>query len=480
MFEDNAKVCLDEAGRHGASYAEARFLSSRTRTATSDGSTFEVQNTSEATFGVRVLADGMWGFAAGTGITKQSCRKVAARAVRIARISAEMSMRKISLIDIPTVKGEYSSNFKKNPFEVEIDEINELLKNSVKLLRNESKRIKSALGSIFAFEEKKYIATSEGSSVFQRTIGCGPSLYGIAIVNGLPQRRSYPSSRGHNISTRGYEAVEEADLLGNSERIGKELLSLINSRGCPRGTTSLIIYGDLLSSHIHETVGHPTESDRAMDTEWDFAGSTFLTPEKRGSFSFASKIVNIVADATIPGGPGSYDFDDELVSGKRVSLIKDGIFDGYQTSRETAKELGIAESSGAMRAMTGVFLPLIRMTNINLEPGDWTANELVQDTRGGILATGASLAIFDQRRRTFIFSGEIGWRIENGELKEVIKNPIYHGSSTDIWQGCDAIAKDGWGGYGTSCGKGRPHQSMRVGHYSSQARFKNMRVGEPA
>ena len=180
MFEDNAKVCLDEAGRHGASYAEARFLSSRTRTATSDGSTFEVQNTSEATFGVRVLADGMWGFAAGTGITKQSCRKVAARAVRIARISAEMSMRKISLIDIPTVKGEYSSNFKKNPFEVEIDEINELLKNSVKLLRNESKRIKSALGSIFAFEEKKYIATSEGSSVFQRE---GPILPHGAITS---------------------------------------------------------------------------------------------------------------------------------------------------------------------------------------------------------------------------------------------------------------------------------------------------------
>ena len=476
MYEDYAELCIETASQEGATYVEARFMDYRNRLYTSDGKGVRTQETTEMTFGVRVIADGMWGFCGSNVTDRESCRKVAQRATRIAKIAATASNRKISLVPTPTIREEYRNSFQRNPFEVQLSEISDILVTSVKNLRNVSQSIKSATASIAAFDERKYVETSEGSEISQHIIGCGSSLQGVALAHGRPCRRSYPQSRPGTM-TRGFEQVKEENLPGEAERIGKEILELTKARKCPSGTTTLILQDDLLALQIHETIGHPTESDRALDTEWDFAGSTFLTPEKLARLEFGSELVNVVADATIPGGQGSYGFDDEAVKAKKVDIIKNGLFVGYQTSRETAADLKLSESSGAVRGMTGMHLPLIRMTNINLLPSDWTREEIVEDTKEGVMMISPVMEIFDQRRRTFTFGGEIGWKIEHGEVTQTLRYPVYNGRTAAFWHSCDAIAKDDWTPRGSGCGKGRPHQNVRVGHFCSQARFGNVWVG---
>lgn len=459
----------------GASYAELRVVSLNKRSISFNDEGFEFFDDVDVSFGVRVIADGSWGFCGSSVLETDSLKKTAERAVKVARVAASINREKVLRVEAPTVNATYISSFLKHPFEIETREINDLLMTAVKTLK-ENHKVKLASATFQGFEESKYIETSEGSKVQQKLIGCGSSIQARAAENGNVARRSYPQTLGPNLATRGFEWVEAADLITNAMRIRKELEELLDARKCPKGFTDLLLADDLLALQIHETIGHPTELDRALDTEWDFAGSTFLTPEKLG-LKFGSSCVNVVADATISGGAGSYKFDDEAVEGKKVDLIKNGIFVGYQTSREMAAALGLNESSGGMRAMRGLYQPLIRMSNINLLPSDWTRNEIIKDTKQGVLMIAPLMEIFDQRRRTFTFSGEIAWRIENGELVEAVKEPIFSGHTLDFWRNCDAIAKDGWSLFSSGCGKGRPHQRVRVGHYCSMARFKNTWVG---
>ena len=326
---------------------------------------------------------------------------------------------------------------------------------------------------------------SEGSNIFQHIIGCGPLM--MASGNSSDGRaesgllkRSYPHSLSPGFATSGFEWIEKKDLTKNARYLARELRELQHGKACPAGKMDLIIDGELLALQIHETIGHPTEIDRALETEWDFAGSTFLTPEKLGKIRYGPDFINAVADATIEGGPDTFAFDDEAVSAKRVNLIEGGVFVGYQSSRERAAELGLSKSSGAMRSVTGLHLPLIRMTNINLLPGDNNREEMIRETKHGLFLSGPTMEIFDQRRRTFIFGAEVGWKIEKGELTGAVKNPVYSGKTLDFWGKCESIAKDGWASVSAGCGKGRPHQTARVGHFCSQAKFHDVLFGEPS
>jgi len=476
MFEDHLRLCLDLASKLGAEYCDVRFIKSNIRSVSYNGAV-KVNSEVNEGVGVRVIVNGSWGFSGISSIEYESCKDAVKRAVKIARAASFSNKSKVKLVDSPTVKGTYVNSVEKAPSNIEGQDAIDLLVTSVKVLKKQSGRIKFASASLKSFEEEKYLGTSEGSTIYQKLLGCGANIQGKASKNGIVQRRSYPQSLGFNLATKGYEWIEEADLVNNASRIGKELAQLLEARTCPCGFTDLILKDDLLALQIHETIGHPTELDRALDTEWDFAGSTFLTPEKLGVFRFGSTYVNVVADPTMSGGPGSYRYDDEAVEGKKIHLMKDGLFVGYQSSRETAAALNLKESSGGMRAMAAHYLPLIRMNNINLLPGDWISDEIIKDTKEGILMTAPLMEIFDQRRRTFTFSGEIAWHIRNGEIVDVLKDPVYNGKTLDFWLGCDAIAKDGWSPFSSGCGKGRPHQNVRVGHYCSLARFRKVRVG---
>jgi TldD protein len=266
--------------------------------------------------------------------------------------------------------------------------------------------------------------------------------------------------------------------MDHAKTVGEELIQLFEAEKCPSGEMDLILRGDQLALQIHESCGHPTELDRVLGTEADYAGTSFLTPEKLGKFRYGSEKVNIVADATAPLGLGTFGFDDEGVKAKKVYLVKEGIFVGYQSSRETAAQLGLKESSGGMRADSPLALPIIRMTNINLLPGDYKAEEIIEDTREGVLMmTNRSWSI-DDKRINFQFGTEIGWLIKNGSREKMVKNPTYMGVTPQFWGSCDAVSKDDWKMWGTpNCGKGVPGQVMYVGHGCGTARFRKVRVG---
>jgi TldD protein len=243
----------------------------------------------------------------------------------------------------------------------------------------------------------------------------------------------------------------------------------------------LILGGSQLGLQIHESVGHPIELDRVLGQEANFAGTSFLTLDKLHNLRYASPIVNVVADARVEHGPGlgTFAYDDEGVPAQCIEVIKNGEFHGYLSSRETARLVGLSRSSGTMRTEGWNRLPMIRMTNVSILPGQWTLDNLIADTDNAILMdTNRSWSI-DDRRYQFQFSTEIAWEIKSGKKTRMLKNASYSGITTDFWNSCDAICNaDEWVLWGTpNCGKGQPMQVMGTGHGASPARFRDVKIG---
>lgn len=242
--------------------------------------------------------------------------------------------------------------------------------------------------------------------------------------------------------------------------------------------TTIIIDPSMVAIQLHETVGHPTELDRVFGTEVSLAGTSHLTPDKLGKFTFASPIVTITQDGTIPGGLGSFGYDDEGVPSQHTYIVKDGLFVGYSMSRETAP-LVSEKSNGTMRSDGWSNIPLIRMTNINLEPGEWKLEDLISDTNEGVYFSTFTSPSIDDKRLNYSIGAEVGWKIRHGKLTDMVKRPVYTGISYEIWRNCDAICcRDEWDVVGIpGCGKGDPEQVAHVGHGEAAARFRNVKVG---
>ncbi|MEK7680033.1 MAG: TldD/PmbA family protein, partial [Deltaproteobacteria bacterium] len=233
-----------------------------------------------------------------------------------------------------------------------------------------------------------------------------------------------------------------------------------------------------LALQIHESCGHPAELDRVLGSELGFAGGSFLSLDKHGIYRYGSPQVNLYADPRDPGGAGSYCYDDEGVRAQRVDLVRDGVFAGYLNSRESAGATGM-RPNGSMRAEGWDSGPLVRMSNISIEPGTPTLAELIADTKDGLfLSTNRSWSIDDQRLN-FQFGTEIAWEIKNGRIRQVYKNPVYYGMTPVFWSACDAVcSKADWRMWGlNSCAKGEPLQTASVGHGASPARFRGVSVG---
>jgi TldD protein len=304
--------------------------------------------------------------------------------------------------------------------------------------------------------------------------------------SGEVQKRSHPNSFGRDQRREGWEAILAMDLPGSAPRIGEEAVALLSAVPCPGGTTTLILGATQLALQVHESCGHPIELDRVFGTEASFAGTSFLTFEKLGTFRYGSELVNLTADATIPGGLGTFGWDDEGVPAQRVPIVREGIFCGYLTSRETVQQLreiagdGAPEGSGgAMRADGWNRIPLIRMTNVNLEPGEWEFDDLIADTDEGIYMEMNKSWSIDDKRLNFQFGTEMAYEIRNGKLGRMLKNATYTGMTPQFWASCDAICnKDHWRVWGTpNCGKGQPMQVAHTGHGTAPARFRDVRVG---
>ena len=479
MSLDLGKVALEEATKKGASYADIRIGEILDEHLTvKKGVPEEVTLLQTTGFGVRVIANGAWGFAGSVDLTKKEVIDTTHKALSIALASSKLKKKDVVLTSVKIRKDKYSTPMKKDPFEIPIEEKIEVLITAERIIAEHSGFIKSSSAFFRALRENKLFMSTEGSEIKQQITWCGGGLEGIAVKNGEVQRRSYPASFRGNFSTSGYEFLESLALVDNAKRVGQEAIQLLDAEKCPSTETNLILSGDQLALQIHESCGHPTELDRALGTEADYAGTSFLVPDKLGKLKYGSENVNIVADATIPGGLGTFGYDDEGTSAKQVYLVKKGLFVGYQTSRETAAELELEESSGGMRADSPLALPLIRMTNINLLPGDWKADEIIEETKKGILMLVNKLWSIDDKRLNFQFGTEIAWAVKNGSKEKILKNPTYTGITPAFWGTCDAISKEDWEMHGTpNCGKGVPGQVMYVGHGCSTARFRNTRVG---
>jgi TldD protein len=284
------------------------------------------------------------------------------------------------------------------------------------------------------------------------------------------------------VAGAGYETVGRLALVENAARIREEARALLLADRCPAGRTTLLLDTPQLALQIHESCGHPTESDRALREEISLAGASFLTPDRLGRFRYGAPIVNLTADATSPGGLGTFGWDDEGVAARKTPLVARGVFVGYLSSRETAARLGVGRSAGCMRAESWSRPPIIRMINVSLEPdpkGPRSLEELVADTDDGILMTTNRSWSIDDLRLNFQFGCEAAWEVKRGRLGRILRHPVYTGITPRFWSGCDAIgSREAWRQWGfVSCGKGDPLQLMAVGHGCAPARFRGVEVG---
>jgi TldD protein len=469
---------IEAARGAGADYADARVVREDSESITVRNQEMEgIDRAGSEGVGIRVLVDGYWGFAATARMDEAEIARTADLAVHIARAASRLPMEPVRLTEVEPATGSWHSPMQRDPFEVPLEE-------KVSLLVETTRRMQTVKGLAFAeagtdlYRRRTWLATSEGTAVEQTTVQSGGGIEASALGEGELQRRSHPNSfRGH-IAAAGWEHIDRLGLVNEAERVGTEAVELLSAKECPSEVTTLVLDSGQVELQVHESIGHPLELDRVLGMEEAYAGSSFVRPEDRGSLRYGSPLVSITADATIDGGLGSFGWDDEGVPAQRVPLIVDGVFQDFISSRETASMLGLP-SSGAMRADGWQNLPLIRMTNINLEPREGTLAEIIADTEDGIfMSTNTSWSI-DDKRINFQFGCELAWRIKDGRLTELYRNPNYTGITTRFWGSCDAVGgREDWTLWGTpNCGKGQPGQIARVGHGVAPARFRDVQVG---
>jgi TldD protein len=477
-MKDKLRELIDYIKSKKIDYADARYVERKNESITVKDGTLEALSRDEGRgIGIRVLHNGCWGFAASARIGSADLRKLADRAIGVAKASAVTKGKPAVLAPTQIYQDKYISPMIENPFNVSLDEKINLLMNVNDILRKQ-KKIKIIESSLDFFRNDKIFCSTEGALIEQTIVESGGGYEATAVEKGDAQKRSYPNSHRGDFKCAGYEFIRELNLPGNAERVAEEAVALLTAPPCPVGKSDVIIMGDQMALQVHESCGHPTELDRALGMEISLAGGSFMTPDKLGSLRYGSPVVNIVQDGTIPYALGGFGYDDEGVKATRTDVIREGIFVGYLTSRETAPLVN-SVSNGTMRADGWDKFPLIRMTNINLLPGDWDYNNLIADTKNGLLlATNKSWSI-DDKRLNFQFGVEVAWQIKDGRITTMYKNPVYTGITPEFWNSCDAICNSNhWRIWGIpSCGKGEPMQTAHVAHGTAPTRFRNVTVG---
>ena len=482
-MKDVTSWVLDTASARGASYADARVVDDRSRAlGTKNGKVGSASDSESQGIGIRVIADGAWGFAATDELNRKAVEATVARAVEIARASARVKQSNIRLAPEKPVTADWVTPHQIDPFTTSVEQNLELLLKIDSELRSVT-GVTLAETSMNFRREEQWFVSSEGANIHQTKITTGAGYDAYAFAGSEIQKRSYPSSFGGQWQNKGYELIEELKLLENARRIGEEAVALLKADKCPEGRMDIILESAQLGLQIHESVGHPIELDRVLGMEANFAGTSFLTLDKLRTLRYGSDLVNVVADARPEHGPGlgTFAYDDEGVPAQCTPIITNGLFTGYLSSRETAHMIGLERSGGTLRAEGWNRLPIIRMTNISILPGEkpLTLEQLVASTDHAILMqTNRSWSI-DDKRYNFQFGCEMGWEIKNGKRARMIKNPSYSGITTEFWNSMDAIcSRDEWTLWGTpNCGKGQPQQVMGTGHGASPARFRNIKVG---
>jgi len=489
-MRDFLDTALNTATSNGASYADIRISrhknqSIRTRENRVDG----ISNSESYGFGVRVLVDGTWGFAASHRLTKSNIAKITRRALEIAQANKVAQRLPVELAAVDSYEDEWLSPIKKDPFQVPIDEkIDLLLTVNAEALKVEGAKYCSS--SMLFMNEEKNFASTEGSYIFQNIHRTWPSF----TVTAIDMQRGEFETRSLDVSPMGsgYEYVDQSNLIEQAPVIAAEAVQKLTAKSVEPGPKDLILHPSHLWLTIHESVGHPTELDRALGYEANYAGTSFLTVDKMGTLKFGSDIVNFVADKTIDNGLATCGYDDDGVKTTEWHLVKDGIFIDYQTTRDQVhwdeyrnarKSAGLPEvnhSYGCSYGDSWSSIPFQRMPNIHLEPGkeSLTLDDLIADTEDGIYIVGDASYSIDQQRYNFQFSGQSFFEIKKGKIVGMLKDVAYQANTQEFWNSCDAICDERSWELGGSYydGKGQPGQSNAVSHGCSPARFRKVNV----
>ncbi len=477
-MRDIIESALEAARLAGATYADARVVdSSREEVQVANGRLEGVDRSDSFGMGVRVLVDDSWGFAATRDVTSDQAARVAREAVAIGRASAMVAGPPVRLAPVEPASGTWTGPCEIDPFTVPLEE-----KLAVLIAADEAMRSEDAVSitkaSCGAYRFRKWFGSSEGAYTEQSWHETGAGIVAYAIADSEVVSRSYPNSHGGGWRQAGWEYVIGLDIVGNAPRVADEAAALLNAPEVTPGVVDLIIDASQLALQVHESIGHPTELDRVLGEEAAFAGTSWVGIADLGSLRYGSEHVTVSADATVPGSLGSFGWDDDGVPATRDLIVTEGVLTGLLTSRDTAPEID-RPSNGCARADGWNRIPLVRMTTVSLEPGEWSFADLVADTGEGLYVETNNSWSIDDKRLNFQFACEIGWEIRRGELSRMVRMPNYTGITPHFWASCDAVcSRDHWQVWGLpNCGKGEPMQTAHVAHGASPARFRGVQVG---
>ena len=477
-MRDACLAALDAALGAGASYADARAVVRRAqRIATKDGRVDALSDVESEGIGVRVLVGGAWGFACDRRVEAAGGRDAALRACSFARAAPGRQQR--ALAPAPPARATYRTAVERDPFSVSLADKVEHCLRAEAALRHPGVRLTEA--SVRAMRDRKLFVSSEGAHIEQDTVECGGGVDATAVGDGILQVRSYPSAHGGSSAQAGWEYVEELGLEAEAPRVGEQAAALLRADECPALRTTVVIDPEQMQLQVHESVGHATELDRIYGTEAAYAGTSFLRPEDLDGLRYGSQLMNVTADPTTPRGLGTFAYDDEGVPATRRAVVDAGILRGFLGSRETAALLG-RDLAGSMRADGWARMPLVRMTNLHLEPGEGALEDLLADVDEGIyLETNRSWSI-DDKRLNFQFGTQVAWEIRRGRLGRMLRDATYTGVTPDFWGCLDGLGgPETWRMQGlTNCGKGQPGQHAHVSHGAPAARFRDVQVGVKA
>jgi len=485
-YREWSAIALGEGKRLGCSYADIRFTRNRAQSigvrngqilrgaggGFSDGDATETYG-----FGVRVIHSGVWGFASSPIVTEDEVRRIARMATDVARASAIAKRLDVKLAPVPSYQQYWSTPTKREPSAVSQDDKQAFVQKVVDAA-SKVKGVTSVTASVQITNEWKYFASSEGSYIEQETWETSPSFNVSAKVGDVVKTRSFVGVP----KTGGWEVAEESEMLENAERIANEAVEMTTAKPVGMGLKDLVLSPSHAMLTIHEIVAHATELDRVLGYEANYAGTSFVKLTDVGKLKYGSKLMNITADRTIPGGMATIGFDDDGVKTTQFPIVRDGILVGLQTNRETAPLIGDKASKGCTSASSWRDYPFLRMPNVHLEPGPKgspTADQIIADTKDGVLIDGRGSYSIDQQRYNGQFGGNCFWEIKNGKKTRMVTDVTYNAITTDFWNNLDAIGgQDSWRMFGTGGdAKGQPTQTNSISHGSPYIRIKKIMVG---
>lgn len=476
---DYLSLAMDSAKNLGADYADIRIQKSSTEMIYLRNLSLKNTSLNEIYgYGIRIFKNGAWGFAHNNVFSKEAVHETAKKAFAIAAQSARVKYGKGLVLAqergyIDTYKTPYCSD----PFAVSLSEKVEMMLEVNKTMLNYDE-IKLAVFLLECRKDEKLFASTLGSRLDIETLYIEPTITATAIADGDSQSRTF--SQGGQ--ARGWEWVQNLNLPDKAVQVAQEAIMKVHAKSLgAEERRTLLLDPNHTALTMHESVGHPTELDRVLGWEADFAGISFATPEKLGNYQYGARIVNFLANNKLEGGLATAGYDDDGVPNQKWYIIKDGILNEYGNTRATAPIIGLSMSRGCNRATNYYDFPINRIPNLYLEPGKepLSPQELIADTEDGVYIEGRGSFSIDQHRVNFQFGGDMFWEIKKGKKIRPLKKILYKSNNPEFWNSVDSICDERFfQTFGvTNCGKGQPGQRGRMTHGGALARFRNIRVG---